>query len=75
MLLLGEFEGTSGKTLKLQAVIELEGIFKNIYIYIYIYRYRHRDNSYISYSHIIAVCSFIIILTSVATSLMHPDSI
>ena len=37
MLLLGEFEGTSGKTLKLQAVIELEGIFKNIYIYIYIY--------------------------------------
>ena len=37
MLLLGEFEGIRGKTLKLQAVIELDGIFNNIYnIYIYI---------------------------------------
>ena len=39
MLLLGEFEGIHGKTLKLQAVIELDGIFNNIYIYIYIYIY------------------------------------
>ena len=61
MLLVGGLGVAPRKIFKITcSEIKFEGIFKK-YIYLY------RDNSYIRCTHIIAVCLFIIISTSVAT--------